>query len=436
MTNNKCDKYIELSKNDIVKDHLDEFLKYKSEKDYGKKVLDFNEWKELLFEYSNKNKIAPVGSVIYKNYAIGMWLKNQKSKINDNNHIIYKELSYNDYVKDNLDNFLKYLQQKDPNKKPLTFEEGKALLFEYCDIYKKMPIRESNHYKNHNILQWLDSKKKRITDNKCKEYLELSQNNIVREYLNKHLENLKKKDPNKKKICFEEGKELLFEYCELNNKIPYGKVIYKNINLTGWLQYNKNKIESNNCKIYSQLAENKIVKENLDNYLNYLNKKDLIIKPLSFEEGKELLFEYCNINNKFPSGKVIYKNHNIVAWVGGQKNRMVDKNCKEYLELSKNPIVKVNIDNYLKCKSEKDPNKKPLSLEEGKMLLFEFCEKFNRTPKEKEYYKSYDLSKWLGHKKTKIINKNSKEYIELSKNKIVQDNLNKYLNKKLNNISE
>src|SRR5690606_1679243 len=68
------DVYIKLSENKYVKENLDEYL------DPTKK---WNEWKDLLFEYCNKNKATPTWRTKYKQQNISTWLQDQKSKINN-----------------------------------------------------------------------------------------------------------------------------------------------------------------------------------------------------------------------------------------------------------------------------------------------------------------------------------------------------------------
>lgn len=67
-------------------------------------------------------------------------------------------------------------------------------------------------------------------------------------------------------------KELLFEYCNENKKVPIRKTEYKNQNIGSFLGHQKNKINSINDELYKKLSENKYIKESLDNYLKYKEK--------------------------------------------------------------------------------------------------------------------------------------------------------------------
>jgi len=71
--------------------------------------LNFDEWKNLLFEFCNNNKRCPTQTEQYKNNNIGKWLQHQKEKIIDKNNNVYIKLSENIYLKESLD---KYLNKK------------------------------------------------------------------------------------------------------------------------------------------------------------------------------------------------------------------------------------------------------------------------------------------------------------------------------------
>jgi len=77
---NTDDIYIKLSENKYVKQSLDKYLNPEKK---------WNEWKDLLFKYSNKHKRIPTNKIRYKNRNIGKWLHNQKKKMKSNTDNIY-----------------------------------------------------------------------------------------------------------------------------------------------------------------------------------------------------------------------------------------------------------------------------------------------------------------------------------------------------------
>jgi superfamily II DNA or RNA helicase len=75
--NKENEVYKKMSKNIIVKECLDEYLK----KEKKEKILTFKESLEILLEYVNINKKLPTCKETYKNVNIGRWLTKQKIKI-------------------------------------------------------------------------------------------------------------------------------------------------------------------------------------------------------------------------------------------------------------------------------------------------------------------------------------------------------------------
>jgi len=103
--NKDDDIYKKLSINQYVKKNLDEYLINKN-KNKDKEKLEWDQLKELLFEFCEKEKRCPIQKEQYKNHNIGMWLQHQKQKIKNKDDDIYKKLSINQYVKKNLDKYL------------------------------------------------------------------------------------------------------------------------------------------------------------------------------------------------------------------------------------------------------------------------------------------------------------------------------------------
>lgn len=111
--NNNTDKiYIELSENEYIKLPLDKYLDKKKRKNIIIR-LNFNERRDLIFQYCNEYKSVPIGkTTIYKGHHIYQMYINMVRKINDNTGKIYIELSKNEYIIKNLD---LYLDKKSKN---------------------------------------------------------------------------------------------------------------------------------------------------------------------------------------------------------------------------------------------------------------------------------------------------------------------------------
>ena len=323
----KTDMYLKLCINEYVKDNVDTYL---INKDNNK---DFDQSKDLLFEFCNENKRTPISTEKYKNQNIGAWLNTQKKKIKDIKTDMYLKLCINEYVKDNVDT---YLINKDNNK---DFDQSKDLLFEFCNENKRTPI-STEKYKNQNIGAWLNTQKKKIKDIKTDMYLKLCINEYVKDNVDTYLIN---KDNNKDKniLTFDQLKDLLFEFCNENKRTPNQKDKYKNQNIGSWLHAQKNKIKDKESDIYLKLCINEYVKDNLYTYL--INKDNI----LTFDQLKDLLFEFCNENKKTPIQTEKYKNQNIGSWLSTQKKKIKDKESDMYLKLFINEYVKDNLDTYL-----------------------------------------------------------------------------------------
>jgi hypothetical protein len=318
---------------------LDEYLINKANK------MNWETRKKILFEYCDKYKKTPPDKYVYKNVTIGRWIHYQKSKITDTSNDIYKELSENEYIKKMLDEYL------DNKGKNLTEADiwniWKLLLFQYCNKNKKTPA-DRTIYENKNIGSWLQHQKYKLNDEFDDIYIKLSENIYVKESLDKYLVN-----KTKEKLDWNTWKNLLFEYCNKNKKIPADGSIYKNKNLGRWLQNQKKKINDITNNEYIKLSENKHVKKSLDRYI--INKENNKNEPkLDWDACKNLLFEYCNENKHVPPQKFVYKNKNIGNWLGTQKKKINDVSHDIYKKLSKNKYVKKSLDKNLQYKMNKN----------------------------------------------------------------------------------
>ena len=195
-----------------------------------------------------------------------------------------------------------------------------------------------------------------------------------------------------------------------------------------WLGHQKNKINDTNNEIYIKLSENKYIKKSLDEYLKYKEKnKDK--EKLTFNQSKDLLFEFCNINKRCPFQKEEFKNKNIGMWLHNQKKKINDIINEVYIKLSENNYVKKLLDEYLEFKKE-NKNNENLTFEQSVDLLVEFCNINKRCPKPNEQYKNKNIYNFLQNLKKKVNNINNELYIKLSGNEYIKESLDKYLNKK------
>jgi len=78
----------------------------------------------------------------------------------------------------------------------------------------------------------------------------------------------------------------------------------------------------------------------------------------------------------------------------------------------------------------KNPNKTKLKKHEIHKLFIEFVEKEKRVPSKKDIFKDYNIGMSYQDLKKRILSINDKEYIVLSVNSIIKENLDKYFSDK------
>jgi superfamily II DNA or RNA helicase len=110
INNIKDERYQYLKQNKHIKENLDEYLKRK-EKNKDTTRLDWDSMYELVCEYCNLMKSAPVCKTIYKNHNLGNWISTQKRYINSSEDEMYQKMKNNKYIKKCLD---EYLTKKNP----------------------------------------------------------------------------------------------------------------------------------------------------------------------------------------------------------------------------------------------------------------------------------------------------------------------------------
>lgn len=352
----------------------------------------------------------------------------------ENNKIIVKNMNIanisvnNNVVLFDIKDIEKKLETKILASNYFNFDYNKQKLFEFCDEYGKIP-RCIDTYENINIGRWFETQKYKINNINSKIYKMLIKNDIVKIELNRYL-NDKLNNPIKEILTFNQWKGLLINFCDDFKRAPITKDKYKDYNIGIWLKNKKCSINDHNSQIYIELSKIELVKPILDEYLKLKINRPVKIK-YTFNQTKQLLCFFCKEHNRIPSKSEKYNNYNIGKWLQNQKHKIDDNNSKLYIALSDIPLVKTDMDRYIKEKIENQTNKHNiLNFDQFKTLLFEFCDKFERTPIKNEVYKEYNINSWLANQQKKVINTNSEIYIKLSENKLVKEKLDALLEKR------
>jgi superfamily II DNA or RNA helicase len=217
---------------------------------------------------------------------------------------------------------------------------------------------------------------------------------------------------------------ILFDFVNKKKRVPTNKEIYRNVDINTWLGTQKRNINSNNDELYKKLSSNKIIKINLDEYLikKELNKDK---KINSFDESLKIFMDYVEKNNNIP-----IKKEYSGQWFQDRKKKITTNKDELYIKLSKNIIVKDNLDNYLK---NKETYTKILSFDESFKLFNEYIKENDKIPIKSEKYKNVNIGRWFGTQKSKINSIEDETYKKLNINTIIKNNLDEYLKTKKTN---
>ena len=260
ISSNTNSLYVKLSVNEHVKNSMDKCLVHR-EKHNGTKRVEFDESKDLVFKYCDEFGKAPYRDEIYENVKIGQFMRYMKRKIPSKDHEYYKSLSTHPLVKESLDkNFV--IQSSNKGKTTIVFEGGKNILMEFCAEYGRVPT-ETEKYKDFYLGKWLHCQKKMIYKVTDQKYKELAVNPLIKKSLDINLGII---DP------WEERKLILFEFCDVNKRIPKTDEEYKGYKVQSWLKEQKSRMNTIDCDIYRKLSENEYVKKSLDKCLETKNK--------------------------------------------------------------------------------------------------------------------------------------------------------------------
>lgn len=190
-------KYIHLSTNPIIKEHLDKFLINK-EKNKNKIKMSWDESFKMLNEFCNEHSRMPTSNEI-KLYE---WVAEQKRRIDNKDNKKYIKMSTNSIIKNNLDEFLS-TKENNKLKIKLSWEDNFKLIDEYCNENGCIPSIKINKGLNY----WYNDQKGKIENTNDKLYIDMSSNLIIKKDLDKFLVN--------KQIC---QNKMIYQNKLANNK--------------------------------------------------------------------------------------------------------------------------------------------------------------------------------------------------------------------------
>jgi superfamily II DNA or RNA helicase len=299
------------------------------------------------------------------------------------------------------------------------YEFKKALLFEFVEKFKRIPT-QTEEFNGVRVGRWLHLQKYNMKSTNDAIYKDLQSNQIIKKSIDKFLET-REKNKDKIKLTSDEKIELLFEYVREHKITPKGSEVYKEYGIGQWFQDQKKVIISQKDEIYLLLSKNKVVKDELDRYLEVVEQnKDK--KNFTLEESTKLFLEYVELNQSLPLWNKTYGGKTIGQWFNDMKKKIYSSNDEMYKILSVNKLVKENLDSYIKTKiSNKEKSK--LSYEEKFTLFLEFVKNNKRITKQKEEYKGEKLDNWFQDQKKKIKTIDDELYKKFSVNGLIKENI-------------
>ena len=173
------------------------------------------------------------------------------------------------------------------------------------------------------------------------------------------------------------------------------------------------------------------MKECLDEYLRNKEKNKDKVK-LTFDQWRDVLFDYCNTHSQVPSKKTKHKNTNIGQWLQSQKKKINATTDDTYQKLAIHPLVKECLDEYLRNKEKNKGNVK-LTFDQWRDILFDHCNTHSQVPTWKTKHKNTNIGKWLNNQKAKLTAATDNLYQKLAIHPIVKDCLDDYLHNKEKN---
>ncbi len=226
--------------------------------------MSYEKGVELCFEYANTNNKAPHYQEIYKGYPIGAWYRQKRKEIRSKEDEKYIKLSENPIIKNDLENMFKKKDIPIDSINSITVEKNMSraesikLLIKYVNEFGHCPA-SSEKYSNYSLGKFFAHlKSNSIESDKSDIYKELSVYPVIKENLDKYLE-----DKNKK-ISFDDGLKLCVEYVNEQNTVPNINTVYKDFSLGKWYSQQKKDIKTKTDKKYICMGVNQIIKTDLD----------------------------------------------------------------------------------------------------------------------------------------------------------------------------
>lgn len=236
---------------------------------------------------------------------------------------------------------------------------------------------------------------------------------------------------------FNVKRKLLFQYVNINGKVPVVSTIHNDINLGEWYVNLRHEITTTENEYYKKLQINKIVKKDLDDRIDPEPKvidKKLSVRNIHTKEkpsDNELIFEYCELYKRVPYRGITYKKRVIGLLYYRMKTQITSVEDDLYILLSSNSVViKEDLDKHL-LELEENKEKELRENDESMILdhLFEYVDKYKKTPRRWELYRNVDIGRLYHRYKKEITSTDDELYKSLSRDLVIKIELDKQIQK-------
>ena len=179
--------------------------------------------------------------------------------------------------------------------------------------------------------------------------------------MDRYLEEKEKKPKDIQSLDPNEKIKEFMHHVEQHNEIPSGKnkmVRFSDkVQMGNWFHNAIKSKLSKDSDIYQQLSQNRIIKEEMDRYLEEKEKKPKDIQSLDPNEKIKEFMHHVEQHNEIPSStnKTVRFSDKVQMgnWFHHTIKKKLSKDSDIYRQLSKNRIIKEEMDRYIEEKEKK-----------------------------------------------------------------------------------
>jgi len=327
---------------------------------------------KLLMEFMGGNKRIPKIGEIYQGVKIGGWCNNNKTN--------YKNNQMSDERKQKLEAIEGWKWGEKKTTKTLTYDESYKILQDFVKEYERVPFG-TEEYKGVNIGMWCGTQKRDYRNKKSDDY---------RKQKLESIQGWTWGEKRSKMLIWDESYSLLRDCLKEHTKMPVMSFEYHGVKIGRWCMTQRQIYRS------GKMSDKHI--QQLESMKGWMWGEKRTSKLLTWDEKYKVLQNFKKEHKRVPCGTEEYDGLNIGTWCACQKenyrNGKMDNELKEKLE---------SIEGWTWGEKQKT---KPFTWDESYIILQEIVKEYNRIPRDKEYYKEYNIGFWCSHQKS--IFKNNK----------------------------